>query len=369
LPGLLTMVPPRRAARGREDDRLVIFLTFSGNDLLTSSEYTQTATRMARQFYQIAGSVTSAIRTTIETLNQSLVNRNLSTTSKGQYIIGRCIMGVLRGSQFVIAQCGPTHIFHLTGKETRQVHDAQISGRGLGIGQATLLYLAQLDLNPGDQLVLCADLPSGWEAALLGKRLVSPDALRRELLSITVDDLNAILIQTQTGKGNLNVQKALPAPVRGPISPVHQPVSEEQAARLAPTAEDPDHQPASLELMTGAALELTPAPARPTSQVESGRPASRFARLLAGSGTDAPAGEIKPETTPQNLETPILGSAPDVQNVPAQPVRRPVSRPPTSLSRPVAQTGRFVSARPSANYPKSSVRLPAGRAFSAEWQK
>ena len=360
LPGLLTMVPPRRAARGREDDRLVIYLTFSGNDLLTSSEYTQTATRMARQFYKTAGSVTSAIRTTIETLNQSLVNRNLSTTSKGQYIIGRCMMGVLRGSQFVIAQCGPTHIFHLTGKETRQVHDPQISGRGLGIGQATPLYLAQLDLNPGDQLVLCADLPSGWEAALLGKRLVSPDALRRELLSITVDDLNAILIQTQTGKGNLNVQKALPAPVRGTIAPVRQPVSVEQAARLTPTAVPAGHQPSSLELRAGAAPEQTPAPARPTSQVESGRPASRFARLLAGSGTDAAAAELKPETSPQNLEAPLLGSGPNVQNIPAEPVRRPVSRPPSSVSRPVAQTGRFVSSRPPGELPEIK-RPPAGR--------
>ncbi|MBE3038932.1 MAG: hypothetical protein IMZ62_09005, partial [Chloroflexi bacterium] len=212
LPGLLAMVPPRRTARGREDDRLIIYLAFSGNDPFSSSEYNQTATQMAQRFYQTPGSLTSAIRTVAQTLNLSLVDRNLRTTGKGQYIIGRLILGVLRGSKFVVAQCGPTHVFHLTGKETRQVHDVQISGRGLGIGQATPLYFAQLNLNPGDQLVLCADLPSGWESALLGEHLVSPDALRRELLSITGDDLNAILVQAQAGKGNLNILKALPAP-------------------------------------------------------------------------------------------------------------------------------------------------------------
>ncbi len=145
LPGLLVMEPPRRAARGREDDRLVIYLTFSGNDPFSFNEYNQTATQMAQRFYQTAGSLTSAIRAVAETLNQSLVDRNLRTTGKGQYIIGRLILGVLRGSQFVFAQCGPTHVFHLTGKETRQIHDTQISGRGLGIGQATPLYFAQLD--------------------------------------------------------------------------------------------------------------------------------------------------------------------------------------------------------------------------------
>ena len=145
LPGLLTLVPPRRTARGRENDRLVIYLTFSGNDPFSASEYNQTAAQMARQFYQSAGSVTSAIRSVAETLNQLLVDRNLRTTGKGQYIIGRLILGVLHGSQFVFAQCGPTHVFHLTGKDAHHIHDAQISGRGLGIGQATPLYLSQLD--------------------------------------------------------------------------------------------------------------------------------------------------------------------------------------------------------------------------------
>ncbi|MCX6039052.1 MAG: hypothetical protein NTW99_14450, partial [Chloroflexi bacterium] len=246
LPGLLAMVPPRRTARGREDDRLIIYLAFSGNDPFSSSEYNQTATQMAQRFYQTAGSLTSAIRTVAQTLNLSLVDRNLRTTGKGQYIIGRLILGVLRGSQFVVAQCGPTHVFHLTGKETRQVHDVQISGRGLGIGQATPLYFAQLNLNPGDQLVLCTDLPSGWEAALLGEHLVSPNTLRRELLSITGDDLNAILVQVQAGKGNLNILKALAAP--------------------APDAAAPDHQPDSGVVPVSARDVVVPVPARDVEQ-------------------------------------------------------------------------------------------------------
>jgi hypothetical protein len=340
LPGLLAMVPPRRTARGREDDCLVIYLTFSGNDPFPSSEYNQTVAQMAQRFYHTAGSVTSAIRAIVETLNQSLVDRNLRTTGKGQYIIGRLILGVLRGSQFVFAQCGPTHIFHLTGKETHQVHDAQISGRGLGIGQATPLYFAQLDLNPGDQLILCADLPSGWEAALLGERLVSPDALRRELLSITSDDLNAILVQAQAGKGNLNILKALPVRAHGVGAPNRQPASVEQASRLAPASAS--------------------TPPRPTSQVESGRPASRFARLLAGSETNTPAGAPKTETPPQNTETAVTASRPGVQNSPDQPVRRPVSGSTTTVSRPAAQTGRFVSSRATGELPEIK-RSPARR--------
>ena len=123
FPGLLVMEPPRRVARGREEDRLVIYLTFSGNDPLSFNEYNQTTSQMAGRFYQTSGSLTHAIRTVAETLNQSLVDRNLRTTGKGQYIIGRLILGVLRASQFVFAQCGPTHVFHLSGREAQHVHD------------------------------------------------------------------------------------------------------------------------------------------------------------------------------------------------------------------------------------------------------
>jgi hypothetical protein len=368
LPGLLVMEPPRRTARGREDDRLVIYLTFSGNDPLSVSEYNQTATQMAQRFYQTAGSLTFAIRTVAETLNLSLVDRNLRTTGKGQYILGRLILGVLRGSQFVFAQCGPTHVFHLTGKETRQVHDVQISGRGLGIGQATPLYLAQLDLNPDDQLVLCADLPSGWEAALQGKDLVSPETMRRELLSITGDDLNAILIQVQAGKGNLNILKTLPVPAPGAETPIHKRGSGGRAAIPAPFAGGSNNQPASVEkaaktTKVSSSLQSSgsaPTPDLPTSKVESELPAKRFARLLAGAETDPPAAVPKSETRSQDTEAPVKAGRPKVQNVTAQPVHLPVPVSKKTVSRPAAQTGRFVSSRTTGELPEI-MRPPARR--------
>jgi hypothetical protein len=331
LPGLQALVPPRRTARGREDDRLVIYLTFSGNDPLSASEYNQFSDQVTQHFYQTPGSVTSAIRSVAQTINQALVDRNLRTTGKGQYIIGRLILGVLHGSQFVVAQCGPTHVFHLTEKGMRKIHDAQISGRGLGIGQATPLYFTQLDLHSGDQLVLCADLPSGWESAL-GKHLVSPEALRRELLTVTSDDLNAILVQVQAGKGNLSIQKTLPAPARAAT------VVERHMAAL------------------GQAGMLVPAPVqasiRPTSQVESGRPASRFAQLLAGQGTDAQVDIAKPETLPPSTVTPVTESKPKSRDLPAQTARRPASRSSHAAASPTARSGRFVSLPASGELPQ-----------------
>ena len=150
-----------------------------------------------------SGSLTLAIRTAAGELNQTLLSRNLHTTGKGQYILGRLILGVLRGTQFVFAQCGPTHVFHLSGNETHQFHEEQIAGHGLGVGQATPLYFSQVDLHAGDLLVLCPNLPAGWDTTLLGERNATFESVRRRLFSTPGADLNAVLVQAQPGKGKL----------------------------------------------------------------------------------------------------------------------------------------------------------------------
>ena len=205
MPGFLAVTPPKRTARGREDETLLFYLTLSGNSHFTPAEYDRIVKQATQRFFQTPGSLTSAIRTAAGDLNQSLLNRNLHTTGKGEYVIGRLILGALHGAQFVFAQCGPTHVFHLTGGETRQIHDGQIAGRGLGIGQSTPLYFAQVDLHNNDLLVLCPNLPGGWESTLLGLKNVSIETLRRSLLSSSGEDLNAVMVLVKAGKGNLNI--------------------------------------------------------------------------------------------------------------------------------------------------------------------
>jgi hypothetical protein len=365
LPGLMALTPPKRTARGREDDRLIIYLTISGNLPFSSGEYNQLIARTAQHYYRATGSLTSAIRTTAEVINQSLVERNLRTTGKGQYIIGRLILGVLRGSQFVFAQCGPTHFFHLAKGETSQIHDAQISGRGLGISQTTPLYLSQRELHPGDQVLLCAELPAGWEQVLPGERAGSPDALRRKLTSLTDDDLNAVQIQVLAGKGNLTILKgtstAQPTTETAPAPIPQQPVVTPSPAAIPPSlsvSSNPTNStPASQTLI----------PARPTSQVESGRPASRFTRILSGEtpSTDTPAVPPKTAGSTQSIATPAVVSRPLVQNIPP---RRPISTSSVAPSQPktAAKTGLFISPRTSGDIPEIK-RNPTGNRQAFRW--
>ena len=75
LPGLLATAPPKRSARGRENDSLVVYLTLTGNSPVSTSEYNQIAARMAERFYQTPGALTSALRASTDAINQFLLER------------------------------------------------------------------------------------------------------------------------------------------------------------------------------------------------------------------------------------------------------------------------------------------------------
>jgi hypothetical protein len=208
MPGLLAMTPPRRTARGRENDRLFAYLALTGNTTFSTAEYMQLTSQLASRFYQAPGSLTSAMRAAAEQLNQELLERNLSTTGRGQYAIGLLVLGAMRGSQLYLLLCGPTHVFWLNQNEKRHIHDPALSGRGLGLSQTVNLYYSQVELHGGDRLLVCGQAPSGWEAALMSDATpVSVDAIRRRLLTLTEGDLNAVLVQAQPGSGQMNLIK------------------------------------------------------------------------------------------------------------------------------------------------------------------
>lgn len=328
LPGLLAVSPPRRAARGRQDDHLVIYLTLSGNTPFSSGEYSQITSQMAERFYQNPGSLTSALRATAETLNQALLDRNMRSTGRGQYILARLVLGVLRGSQFIFIQCGPTHVFHLTGEKTGHIHDPQISGRGLGFGQTTPLYFSQVELRAGELLMLSTALPPVWEETLRNERgAVSPEALRRKLSTLTSEDLNAVLIQVQAGSGKINILTSFKS------APEMAPRSADQASQPSPAVPKP-----LPELKPAAA----PAAGSPREQV-----------------TPPPAGQIEPTTVP-----PVPSFAAASQAEQRQPAVRPSAQAPSAVrpsteASPASPPGQARQATPST--PSRSEAIRASR--------
>lgn len=222
MPGLLAITPPRKVARGREQNSLILYLAPSGNISLTHSELMQLTQEAASVFYQSPGSLTSAMRNAANDINFKLLARNLSTAGQGQHVLGLLVLAALRENQCTLLLSGPTHAVWVTDGGARHVYEPALSGKGLGSGQSASVYLSQVDLHPQDLLVLCATFPRDWAADLLNERpLASLDASYRKLV-FAKGDLNAVLVQAQSGHGMITLLRPdVPSrPLQAVVAPV-----------------------------------------------------------------------------------------------------------------------------------------------------
>ena len=301
LPGLLAQNPPKRTARGRENDRLLIYLNLAGNISYSSDEYAQITAKLAERFYQTSGSLTFALKTSIETLNTVLAERNMKTTGQGKYSIGVLVMAALRGDLLYIVQTGPTRVHWLGTNGARHFYDPSLAGKGLGLSQNTRMYFAQAQLNPGDLLVMSANQPKEWQAALEEPGPVSLQTLSRRLTTITTDSLNAVLVSVSDGLGEISILRpaqvvkseipvvppvALPPPPKPETIPELYP-SLPPAAQIPPTETESTPLPvpvllpgsASLSDATGGSVSAPiPIPVSPPPPPEKRRPDQRAPR-------------------------------------------------------------------------------------------
>lgn len=265
LPGLLAMTPPRKTARGREHDRLIVYLVLTGNATLSTAEYLQLTSQTASSFFETPGALTTAMRTAAGALNRALLDRNMGSTARGQYAVGWLVLAVLRGAQCTLLQSGPTHIYTLGSEAITHTYDPALSGKGLGLSQSATSYFTQTELQPGDRLIFSGKPPAGWDQALSRVGHDSIEATRRRLFSLTRDDVNAVLIRAGEGTGVLTVLRpasqagqtpkettslgatSTPRPGTGSLPPSQEPDSapEPEAEFLPEENEEPAFSPSA----------------------------------------------------------------------------------------------------------------------------
>ena len=269
LPGLLAVTPPRRTARGRERDTLIIYLMLSGNAIFSASELAQLNNAAVLAFYQSAGSQTSAMRKSAETINTTLLQRNLSTSGRGQYALGFLVLAAMRESQCTLLLSGPTHAVWVGEGGSRHIHDAALSGKGLGSSQSYQTYFSQVELHSNDLLVLCGKFPRDWEADLLSERAPASLEAGYRKLTFAKGDLNAALIQTKEGHGTITTLRPEISASRSRTRPI--PVIDETVVSEAPVPEPEEEPEETVEKEDGlpsqslrvAEEEFEPAPEKP----------------------------------------------------------------------------------------------------------
>ena len=183
----------------------MLYLMLSGNAEFSTAEIKQLTSNAANLFYQTPGSLTSAMRKIAENINSVLLERNLSTTSRGQYALGLLVLAVIRENTCTVSINGPAHVAWVSDGQQRHIHDPALSGKGLGSSQNVQSYLSQIEFQSNDLISLCGIFPKDWEADLVNARpSATLDASYRKL-TFTKGDLNAILIQPHIGQGIITV--------------------------------------------------------------------------------------------------------------------------------------------------------------------
>jgi hypothetical protein len=325
LPGLYLAPPQRRPARGRQADRLAIIFHVEGGAPLNPEQQDELLPRLSQTYFKTSGSVTAALRTVAETLNDLLLERNLRMPS-GRQGFGMLTLLVLRGDQVYLAMCGPMHAFIVQAGGARHIYDSASAGRGLGVGRAVSIQYAQAVLSAGDTLIVANQLPPNWsEVTLAGVRGQGPEGLRRRLLSQAGPDLNAFLLQARNGPGEINLLQAQALAgtasnnegiEAGSPDLAPQPLPQPAPAAVAPPSPPPaDRQAEPASVLSTAAYQPRPAQAVPP----------------APAGSSEPVVRPRPAPAPAYSPPPIAGVPEAAQERP-RPGRVAVSRVGRSLS-------------------------------------
>ncbi|MHB8817691.1 MAG: hypothetical protein ACYC7M_01360 [Bellilinea sp.] len=206
IPGLFTGLPPRHAARGREDDRLVLYLTLGGTANLTAEVQREILEKLTTVFYNTRGTVTFALQAIVNQLNDRLLARNLRGGKETASVIGLFHALVLHGSTIYIAQSGPAHTFIIGQDGVQDYFDPESAGRGLGTSRTASVRFYRAGLNPGDRILFCAKPPAHLSVKnLTGSLTAGLELFIPWLLGRTADQPRFLLLQANRGKGLLNL--------------------------------------------------------------------------------------------------------------------------------------------------------------------
>ncbi len=291
LPGLHVAVPPRRPARGRNQDRLILYLDVKGSIPFNTGQLSQILEGLSRLYYDAPGSTTSALRTSAEELNRQLLAINAGERAKGLQCVGLFTQVVFREDQVFMAQSGPVTAFLIAESGVQEYAEPTLSGQGLGIGDSTTIRFTQVNLKTGDALLL-STLPSpSWSTRSLKTAYgQGPEAMRRRLFDRSVTDLSAVLLHIHSGKGVTQIFPFQPPPIK---SSGERTEAQPPATGLAATPPKETVAPAAI------LSQVVVPPPEESKTIEP--PPSQQSGVQAG-----PSGEVKP--------------AQPVQSAPQQPV-------------------------------------------------
>jgi hypothetical protein len=211
--GFLAASPPRRAARSRAEDLLILSFSTQGGERPSGELQDAWLAKLVETFFKTGGSVTSALRSLIETLNLTMMEKNLKAAKGGAAVTGAINLAAIHHRAAYVAQSGLTHAFVLNQDGVAHFHDTSQTDRGLGLSRTPTIRYYQAELGTGGYLFMTTTPAVTWTNEQLCKDgFPNLEQLRRRLLNQAAPNLRLDLVQILPGEGEITtVRTAVPA--------------------------------------------------------------------------------------------------------------------------------------------------------------
>lgn len=210
LPGLAALTPPRKSARGRENDTVIAMVQVIGSSGIAADSLNAWLLKKLEVYYQTAGTVTFAMKTLVDALNSDLLERNLKRVKEGARMSAALNLVVLRRESLYLVHIGTAKAWFAGKNEALEFSDSENQGRGLGVDQNLACRFSTCELVENDTLVISCQPPEFWKTeTFAGSYGLTNEAVGRRLFNQIGSDLKAVFVRFIPGKG-LVKQESLP---------------------------------------------------------------------------------------------------------------------------------------------------------------
>ena len=216
LPGLIAMQPPRRTARGRENDQLIAFILLEGASTISDTSLQAWIQKKGEEYYQIPGTVTFAMRTMMQKINQEMLDRNIKRAKDGAHLTALLSLVVVKRNLLYIASAGNIKSLFVSDQESVEIM-GEGQPRGLGLNESLPIRFSQKELQANDILLLASQSVDSWTPeSLAGSNKLSIESFSRRLFNQSGANLKAALLKFIPGKGiisNTALHRTQSAPI------------------------------------------------------------------------------------------------------------------------------------------------------------
>ncbi len=168
---LLTASAGKAAARGREEDSLLLKLWPSEAISLSDAVLDQTLAKLALAFFKTSGSVTNAMRGLADSLNKTFLSGNSQLQEKDTWQTTSLLIGVIHHETLFVGINGKAEALLIRKDGREHLFDTELDPRGLGLSSVVHPRFFQTAVTDGDFVLLAQEIP----ADLLASDRLSPD--------------------------------------------------------------------------------------------------------------------------------------------------------------------------------------------------